>query len=99
MRRALILAITASVLTQALAVAHLATKDEVLAKVKHDSLRFCSGESIHCEYSVSGAVEGWSALALEVVTGPDGRKGYPVGGHRVYLYSIEGELVQEIPGL
>jgi len=43
--------------------------------------------------------EGWTVLAEQIVTEPDGRQGYPVGGYRILIYSIDGKLEREIPGL
>jgi len=84
---------------QASAAPHLATQEEVLVQAKRDSSRFCSQPSTHCTYSATAIDEGWSVLAVQVVTASDGKKSYPVGGHRAYLYSIEGKLEREIPGL
>jgi hypothetical protein len=84
---------------QAFATPHLATQKEILVQAKHDSSQFCSRPSTHCTYSTSALDEGWSVLVVQVVTGAEGKEGYPVGGHRTYIYSIEGKLQREIPGL
>ena len=79
---------------------HLATRDEVLALAKRDSFKFCTGNHLSCEFSVSAnPEEGWDVFVLQVSTQPDGRKGYPVGGHRIYVYYMDGELVRVMPGL
>jgi len=84
---------------QAFAAPHLATQKEILAQAKHDSSQFCSLPSTHCTYSISAIDEGWSVLAVQVVAGRDGKEAYPVGGNRTYIYSIDGKLQREIPGL
>src|SRR5690349_2161431 len=78
---------------------HLATRDEVLALANHESLQRCSEASFRCTYSISPGDEGWYVFVVEVITEPDGKQSYPVGGHWGYVYSVEGQLLREMPGL
>jgi len=78
---------------------HLATRDEVLALAKRESLQRCSEPSLHCNYSISPGDDGWFVFVVAVTTDSSGRQSYPVGGHWGYVYSIEGRLLREEPGL
>jgi hypothetical protein len=98
MQSALFLVVAANIAGQTLAAPHLATREEVLAHAKHDSSDFCA-RPLRCTYSISGVEEGWSVLAVQVSIGSDGKESYPVGGHRAYVYSAEGKLLREVPGL
>jgi len=94
------LVLPASIFSAAPQPVHMVTRDEVLALAKRDSSQFCSGDHMSCEFSASPSAEdGWSVLVLQVSTAADGRKGYPVGGHHVYIYTIDGKLLRDIPGL
>ena len=86
------------VVGQALATPHLATREEVLAQAAHDASQYCASP-LRCKYSISGVEEGWSVIVMQVSRDSDGKEGYPVGGYRVYIYSIEGRLLREIAGL
>ena len=95
-------ALSLAVVVSALASSHphLATRDEALAQAKRDSAKFCTGTRLSCEFSVSAnPEEGWDVLVLQVSIQPDRGEDYPVGGHRIYIYSIDGELVRVVPGL
>ena len=98
MHSALFLMVAVSIAGPTLAAPHLATRDEVLVHAKRDSSDFCA-RPLHCKYSISGVEEGWSVLAVQVSVGSDGKESYPVGGHRAYIYSAEGKLLREVPGL
>ena len=78
---------------------HLATREEVLASAKAQSVQWCSGTDVKCEFSVSGEEEGWSvAVRLAYVTS-EGKRSYTPGGDRVYIFSVGGELLKVLDGL
>ena len=74
-------------------------QEDILALVKRDSTHFCSEPNMSCTFSAKKTSEGWLARAALVYTAPDCHKAYPIGGDHWYIYSPQGKLLRDEPGL
>jgi len=79
---------------------HDATKEKILAHAEKESHQYCSKlKDYVCELSATRHEDTWWVHLQTVLIEPSGQRLYTLGGDTFYIYSLDGNLIETVPGL